>query len=620
MTAGRALRRTAHAAPPDRSVLTAHDVDDRIIPGDPPPHGDEESLDAWGFRDSAFTVLSNGHVLLTGSRYPLSGLELPDLLPWIRNVLGIDLELDDTHDSAYPTEVPSPHENLAFLKEIREFLPAESVSADAEIRLRHGHGHTLEEMYAIRYERLERLPDLVVYPTEEAHVATLVEAAVRHDVCLVPYGGGTNVTDALRCPTEEERMIVSVDMSRLNRILWIDPTNLMACIQAGAVGRHIEEQLAVHGFTLGHEPDSVEFSTLGGWIATQCSGMKKNRYGNIEDVVLDVRVVTAHGEISRAAAAPRESVGIDPRRLMFGSEGTLGIITRAVVKIFPRPEAQRYDAVLFPDFEEGVAFMYDLTREAVPPASVRLVDNLQFQLSQTLKPKAAGLAALQRRAEKLYVTKLRGFDPQRMVACTLVYEGARAEVAAQEAAVRRIARRHGGMQAGAENGKRGYQLTFGIAYIRDFVMRHYILGESLETSVPWSQVLSLCDNVKRRLAEEFAKRALPGKPFVSCRVTQVYQTGACIYFYVAFYHKGVERPVRLFAELERCARDEILRSGGSLSHHHGVGKLRTSFLPRIMSPTALAWSAELKRAVDPTNVFGIANQNMSAHSGVHSEA
>ncbi len=182
----------------------------------------------------------------------------------------------------------------------------------------------------------------------------------------------------------------------------------MACIEAGAVGRHIEEQLGAHGFTLGHEPDSVEFSTLGGWIATHCSGMKKNRYGNIEDLVLDVDVVTARGPVSRPAVAPRESVGVDARRWIFGSEGTLGIITRAVVKIFPLPEVTRYDSLIFPSFEAGVGFLYDLTREATPPASVRLVDNLQFQLSMTLKPgrgpggaQAAGREVLRHAAARL---------------------------------------------------------------------------------------------------------------------------------------------------------------------------------------------------------------------------
>ncbi len=127
----------------------ALDADDRIVPGDPPHHaGDEESLDVWGFRDSAFTVLPNGHVTLTGSRYPLSGAELPDLLPWTSRVLGVALDPRDTHDSAYPPDVPAPRAHPLFVAELRTFLTADAVTTDAAIRLRHGHGHTLEEMYA----------------------------------------------------------------------------------------------------------------------------------------------------------------------------------------------------------------------------------------------------------------------------------------------------------------------------------------------------------------------------------------------------------------------------------------------------------------------------------------
>ena len=194
-----------------------------------------------------------------------------------------------------------------------------------------------------------------------------------------------------------------------------------------------------------------------------------------------------------------------------------------------------------------------------------------------------------------------------MVACTLVYEGTRREVAAQEAAIAGLMRRHRGMRAGAENGRRGYQLTFGIAYLRDFVMRHWVLGESFETSVPWSRVLSLCDNVKQRLHAECAARGVPGRPFVTARVTQLYQTGVCVYFYFGFYHKGMADPLSTYLELERAAREEILAPGGSISHHHGVGKLRRGFLTRIFSPAVLEWSAEIKRAIDPNNVFGIGN-------------
>ena len=263
---------------------------------------------------------------------------------------------------------------------------------------------------------------------------------------------------------------------------------------------------------MGHEPDSVEFSTLGGWIATNASGMKKNRYGNIEDLVLDVNVATAAGTLERSRCSPRESVGMDLRRLMFGSEGTLGIVTSAVVKIFRLPEVQEYGSVLFPTFEDGFKFMYDLTGESTPPASVRLVDNLQFQFGLALKPKSDdALGNLKSRIEKFFVTKIKGFEPDKMVACTLVFEGSRAEVQRSRRTVYRIAARHRGMKAGAENGRRGYQLTYSIAYIRDFLMNYYIIAESFETSVAWSDALALCDNVKQRLLEEYTRRELARK-------------------------------------------------------------------------------------------------------------
>jgi alkyldihydroxyacetonephosphate synthase len=582
----------------------------RIVPDpivvDP---ADAESLDVWGFRDTAFRLRPDGVVQLTGSRYELSGKELPELLGWVHDTIHPDVRPDDLNPSAYPPAIPEPRRNAGFLEEARKILGDDAVSEDAEIRLRHGHGHTQEEMYRIKYGRLERVPDLVVYPDCEEQVEALVQAALRHEVSIVPYGGGTNVTDALRCPSGEQRTIVSLDMSRLNRILWIDPTNRMACIQAGAVGRHLNEGLARHGFTLGHEPDSVEFSTLGGWIATHCSGMKKNRYGNIEDLVLGLRVVTARGVLERPGAAPRESVGSgDLRRWIFGSEGCLGIVTSATLKIFPLPESQVYGSIIFPDFESGVRFLYELERAGNVPASVRLVDNMQFQMSQMLKPRSEGLRKLKSAAEKLYVTRIRGFDAQRMTACTLVFEGSREEVAEQQKTTGRIARRHGGIAGGAENGRRGYQLTYGIAYIRDWVMNHYLIAESFETSVPWSQVQTLCENVKRRLREEHSKRGLPGKPYITCRVTQLYETGVCVYFYFAFYFKGVERPSEVYSEIEHAARDEVLNSGGSLSHHHGIGKIRQHFLPRIVSPGTLSFAREIKSAVDPTNVFGAGNQ------------
>ncbi|KAJ5865295.1 FAD-binding domain-containing protein [Penicillium soppii] len=365
-----------------------------------------------------------------------------------------------------------PIVNRAFLKTIEEIFHSGQLSWDAQQRLRHGHGHTQEDVYSINFGvGIGRVPDLVVFPESVRQVERLIESAVTCDVCLIPYGGGTNVSQALRCPEVESRMIVSVDISRMDKIRWVDPENRLACIEAGAVGRHIEAALGHHGLCLGHEPDSMEFSTLGGWIATKASGMKRNQYGNIEDITLDVEAVSASGVLAFTPnIAPRQSVGSDPKTFIFGSEGNTCIITAAVVKLRPLPAVRYYGSFVFPCFESGIQFMKEMSQESVQPASIRLVDNMQLRFSQALKPTPTLWASLKSRFEAKYLGLVKGFNLHEMAACTLVFEGKKMDVQRQQQIVHKKAKKFHGLEAGAENGRRGYEMTFAIAYIRDCVM------------------------------------------------------------------------------------------------------------------------------------------------------
>ncbi len=591
----------------------------RFVPPHFVPSGDEqESEEGWGFEDTKFVVRPNGAVVLTGNRYNISDVELPNLLPFFAERIASPLGFSNKNPSHFPPHVPAAVAAPELHAALRTKLAEDQISVDDSARLRRGHGHTGAEIWKIRYERMERVPDLVVYPGSHDEVVHVVEVAKAHRAIVIPYGGGTNVTDALRCDPSEQRPIISLDMRRMNRVLWIDPVNRLACIEAGAVGRHIFASLARYKLTMGHEPDSVEFSTLGGWIATNASGMKKNRYGNIEDIVLDVQVVTADGVVSRPQIGPRESVGANPRNVMFGSEGNLGVITSAVVKLFTLPEVQRYGSVIFPDIKSGVDFLYQLSTSGAVPASVRLMDNTQFHFGQALKPKNdSPLHKLKSQAEKAFVTKVKGFDPHQMSVATLVFEGSAAEVEFQEAVVAKLAEQHGGMQGGAANGERGYQLTFGIAYIRDLTFEHWAIAESFETSVPWSKALDLYKRVEKRVHREHEAMGLPGKPFFTGRFTQVYSSGVAIYFYLGFYAKGVSDPIGAYAKLEHAAREEILAAGGSLSHHHGVGKLRQDFMKDVFSEGALQVMRQIKQAVDPTGVFGANNHAVAGEIDLH---
>ncbi len=572
----------------------------------------------WGYADTRFVVNPDRSVKVTGSRYAVSGYDMPGFLPFIEEMLGVTIDLDDVKPERMDKPVPAPALNAAFGDALAAVFAPAQIRNDPRERLVHSHGQTTaDEVYQVLYTHLDRVVDMVVYPETQAQVEALIALAAAHDVCLVPYGGGTSVSCALKLPAGEARAIVSVDMRHMDAIEWIDRENFRACVQAGITGGHLEEQLAAEGFTCGHEPDSVELSTLGGWIATNASGMKKNRYGNIEDIVESVTLVTPRGVIEQLMPMPRVSMGIEPQHLAFGSEGNLGIITRAVIRIHKLPQVTRYSSYVFPDFHTGTAFLYDLTQAGVLPASIRLVDNVQFRFGQALKGRPTSSDKLMSAAQKTFLFSIKGFDPHAIVAATIVMEGTAEEVEYQAATVKRVAARHGGVSGGAHNGQRGYMLTYAIAYIRDFLTDYHIIGETYETTVPWSRIQEVCDAVAERAAAMHREFGLPGKAYVSPRITQLYHTGVCIYFTHGFSAKGAEAPDRVFATIEHAMRETIMAHGGSISHHHGVGKLRRDFLPQTLTPASVELLREVKTGVDPANIFGIANNVFAPEKGGH---
>ena len=560
----------------------------------------------WGFSDSEFRLTESGQVELIGDRYLFSGREFPAFREWCERELGVDVTLE-TPAQQQLGKIPEPRSNAAFLAAIKDSY--KNISFDGYVRVFHSHGHTLEEMFALRNDMLPRVVDVVVWPGSHAHVERIVAAAHEHNVVIIPFGGGTSVTAGVQPPTDETRMIVSLDMHEMGAVKWIDRESMLCCIEAGAVGVDLDQRLAKEGYTLGHEPDSFEFSTLGGWISTNASGMKKNVYGNIEDIVVSTKLVTCVGTLERSMTVPRMSSGPDLNHFVIGSEGTLGVVTEAVMRIRPLPPVREYGSVVFPDFDSGVACLRELTRLGVLPASIRLVDNQQFQFGQVLKPAdGSRLHAILDYAKKFYVTTIKGFEVDRMTAATLLFEGTREEVDRQSRFVYSVATKHGGLKGGEDNGRRGYFLTYMIAYLRDWGFNYWYIGESFETSVPWANVHQLVRNVKQKLRQSCQERGIVHPPFCSARVTQCYETGCAVYFYFGFNYRGLSDPVACYLQIEEEARDEILANGGCLSHHHGVGKLRKKWVSSTLSATGVEMLKGVKARVDPKNVF--ANNNI----------
>jgi len=565
-------------------------------------------LHRWGFNDSGFELTGEKTVTFSGNRYEVSGTTMPDFIPYIESVLGIDFDKEDQISpvDSKPTQPSSlDHE---FFQQIKNSFNEDRYTVDDLERLIHSHGQeTFKDVYKVLYDSIERNVDLVFYPETEEEVSKLVALAVKFNVCIIPYGGGTNVTRALTIPENEKRSVISMDMRRMSKIEWINKEDRRVCVQSGITGGELIELLKEEGYTIGHEPDSVELSTVGGWIATNASGMKKNKYGNIEDIVENVNLVSPKGIISQINPISRGSIGFKPQNVLFGSEGNIGVITKAVLKIHEIPKQQKFNSVLFKNWNDGVLFMKALSKTNYIPASVRLVDNIQFRFGQALKPRAEGLKNLKSKIEKFFIINMKGFDPDKMCALTIVSEGTKEEVDYQQRKVSRLAKKHKGVIGGPGNGKRGYMLTYAIAYVRDFAAKYQIMGETMETTVPWSKIQAVIDATSEKIVELHKQYNLPGKPYISYRIPQIYHTGVCIYFMLGMSVKGVEKPEEKFGEIEHSLRATIIKHGGSISHHHGVGKLRKDFIPDMLSKTSIDLIREMKQTHDPSNVFGSSN-------------
>jgi len=399
----------------------------------------------------------------------------------------------------------------------------------------------------------------------------------------------------------------------MDRILWINEEDGVAHVQAGITGKCLASEMELRGYTIGHEPDSIEFSTLGGWIATKASGMKRNKYGNIEDIVKDVRVAGPKGMIwqnksGKKSVHGRVSTGIDLLSLMLGSEGGFGIITSATIKVWPMPECKEYESLILPCFEDGIRFVRDVAKmNNLKPASIRLLDNEQFRLGKAMTSVPRGLQLIQN-AMIAFIGSMQSTISMHSAVCTTIsFEGSSSEIKLQKQIIGDIAAKHGGIFSGSRIGKAGYDLTFAIAYLRDFAMTYHFLAESFETFVPWSRLEPLVKATKERIRQEHKSRSLPGLPFVSCRVTQLYDEGACVYFYFCMNFENVSKPSLVFAEIEAAAREEIIANGGSLSHHHGVGKLRAPFMDGVNSKCFKDLLLSFKRSFDEKNTFGVRN-------------
>lgn len=363
------------------------------------------------------------------------------------------------------SDYPPPLENLELKRELeRDKIDFSQEFDDRFLRCR---GQATRDFYVLRFQKFKRLPDLVIWPKNQEQVMRVVELANKYFAVIIPYGGGTNITLSLNYTKHDnKRFFISLDMSQMNRILWIDRVSMLACIEAGIAGKDLEDALSAEGLTMGHEPDSLEFSTLGGWIATRSSGMKQQTYGNIEEMVTRITFVSSAGVMEKKYLVPRASLGPDFDHIVMGSEGTLGVVTKVVIRVHNKPAVRRYGSILFPDFESGTKFMYDISKFTKKPSNVRLIDNIHFQLGNALQHNKSFVGDFVDFFKKKGASFFLRYDLNKVALATYLIEGNKDDSDCIEKNLKDAGWKYWGIGGGAKYGERAYLMTFTVCYIR----------------------------------------------------------------------------------------------------------------------------------------------------------
>jgi len=522
----------------------------------------------------------------------------PGFWPYARAELGI--ERDDFSKREWKleaVELPEPCINERFLLKLRSFLKPTQISNQAEERVIHAYGKGFRDLFRLRRGLASGAPDLVVYPESERDVCLTLRAAAERDVMLIPFGGGSNISGCLeRC--EAGRMSVSLDMRRMRRVLAVDVASCTARMEAGVFGPDLEQQLGAYGVTLGHFPDSFLHSTLGGWIATRSAGMQSDRYGKIEDMVVALRMVTSEGVLA-TRTVPKSSNGIDVNHLCIGSEGTLGVITEATMRVHPRPESRLVRGYLLPEFEGGIQAMQECVRQECKPSMVRLNDPDKTALSLAFRPPASRLSKAMGSLFKGYLG-IRGFALPRACLMLTAFEGSQGEVARQLRQTEAIYRRFGAISLGESSGKSFEATKYDFPHIRDYLLDRDVTTDVSETSTVWSKILPLYRDTIALLHATILASGV--HPWTGCHISHTYQCGASVYFTFGFRQQP-GREMEQYLRVKRAVQQSFIDHGATLSHHHAVGSEHLPWLAADISPLGVQAVAAIKRGLDPGNIM-----------------
>ena len=460
----------------------------------------------------------------------------------------------------------------AKVPETRLTRPADLVSlidTGPEARVRHARGQSLADWLAMRSGEFGVFPDGVAYPTTSEEVQTLLSWAAEQHIHLIPYGGGTSVAGHIN-PVDKGQPVLTVDMSRMNRLIDLDTDSQIATFGAGTPGPLVESQLRAHGYTLGHFPQSFELSTVGGWVASRSSGQQSLRYGRIEQLFAGGRVETLKGTLN-LPTIPASSAGPDIREMILGSEGRIGLITEVKVRVTPLPEHESFHVVFFPDWESARTASRLLVQNRTQLSMLRLSNAVETETQLALAGHPRLIGMLER------FLSLRGAGEGKCM-MTFGITGSRLQTRNALKEARSICKAQNGVYTGTRLGDKWAAKRFTMPYLREALWQMGYAVDTLETATDWDNVDNLLGLIETSLRDGLKDQN--ENTHVFTHLSHFYSQGCSIYTtYVFRVGDSYEETLARWQTLKTSTSELIVNNRGTISHQHGVGKDHAPYLP-----------------------------------------
>jgi alkyldihydroxyacetonephosphate synthase len=466
----------------------------------------------------------------------------------------------------------------------------ELISCDPRLRLDHAHGQSLPDWIGLRGGILQRFPDGVARPTTVEEIHELLQFAAAHDIIVIPFGGGTSVVGHLQVPSTR-RPVLSLSLERFNRCIRLDADSLLAEFEAGVCGPDLEHQLNSRGYTLGHYPQSFEHSSLGGWVVTRSTGQQSEHYGRIEQLFAGGEVLTPKGPM-QLPPFPATAAGPDLRQLLLGSEGRMGVLTKVIIRISPRPQRDDIHAVFFPGWDRAKQAVRSLAGSRLPLSMVRLSSPKETQTALALAGHEQQIKWLRR-----YLS-WRGIGPKEACMCLIGVIGSKRLVKTVRCESFSIVRRSKGVPVGTPIGKAWKQNRFRSAYLRNTLWDLGYAVDTLETAVTWDKVDTTMTAVEQSI--EAGMKKYNDQIHVFTHLSHVYPSGSSIYTTFVFRLANTpQETLKCWISLKQAASEAIVNAGGTISHQHGVGLDHKPYLAAEKGPIGISTLQQIFNYLDP---------------------